>query len=131
LIAKFFSNPTLCSRAKLQVNQRKESFFFSPSFDREKKFNGYSWYNAPKNVTHFLYEYEFSEFIECSHGLLLRNKEVFGDNYGYNKTVNDKIMPPLLNVVGLLDDLEKHYWLAGGTVLGCFYFFFNYYLGFD
>ncbi len=72
----------------------------------------------PAEWSKFSYEYRHSEFIECDHKLLLKNKFHLGQAYGQNETLNKILLPPLLNVIKILENSKKHYWLAGGTLLG-------------
>ncbi|CAF3379709.1 unnamed protein product [Rotaria sp. Silwood1] len=70
----------------------------------------------PRNVSHFLWLYDTSEFLECNRTLADQMEKEF---YLYQnaRQVNLTILP-MRNIVYILNKLKKHYWLAGGTLLG-------------
>ncbi|CAF2522029.1 unnamed protein product [Rotaria sp. Silwood2] len=70
----------------------------------------------PRNVSHFLWLYNTSEFLECNRTLADQMEKKFYI-YQNSKQVNLTILP-MRNIVYILNKLEKHYWLAGGTLLG-------------
>jgi hypothetical protein len=39
-------------------------------------------------------------------------------NYQQNSTKNEKMMSSLKYFLNYMDEIQKHYWLAGGTLLG-------------
>ena len=70
----------------------------------------------PRNVSHFLWLYDKSKFISCDRTLADQMENKFNLTQKpsqWNLTVN-----PMRNIVGILNTLEKNYWLAGGTLLG-------------
>ncbi len=78
------------------------------------------FFSFPRNVSHFLWLYKTSEFLQCNQELAneMKNKYYLSQR----SKQFDLTIPALRNIVYGLDKLEKHYWLAGGTLLGknCF-----------
>ncbi len=73
-------------------------------------------FSFPRNVSHFLWLYNTSEFLECNRILAnqMENKYYLYQNISQlNLTTL-----PMRNIAYALNQLEKHYWLAGGTLLG-------------
>ncbi|CAF0913256.1 unnamed protein product [Rotaria sordida] len=70
----------------------------------------------PRNVSHFLWLYNTSEFLECNRNLANQMEKKFSI-YQNSSQVNLTILP-MRNIANILNKLEKHYWLAGGTLLG-------------
>lgn len=70
----------------------------------------------PKNVSHYLWLYKTSKFIHCDRLLAERMENEY---QLYQKPSQLKLsVVPMQNIVKKLNGLEKHYWLAGGTLLG-------------
>ncbi len=70
----------------------------------------------PRNVSHFLWLYQTSEFRHCNRTLadqMERKFHLYQNISQLNFTVK-----PMRNVAYGLDKLQKRYWLAGGTLLG-------------
>ena len=70
----------------------------------------------PRNVSHFLWLYETSEFLECNQTMAYQMETEF--NLHQNATQLDLTVKPMRDIVSGLDRLHKRYWLAGGTLLG-------------
>jgi phosphorylcholine metabolism protein LicD len=64
-----------------------------------------------------VYEYGYSEFLECNRELALKLKN---SNYKQNYDTNSKMMPTLAYVADYLESTNKHYFLVAGTLLGWF-----------
>ncbi|CAF1246082.1 unnamed protein product [Adineta ricciae] len=70
----------------------------------------------PRNVPHFLWLYETSEFLHCNRQLA---DQMENDLHIYQNTSQLNItVVPMKNIAFALDKLQKRYWLAGGTLLG-------------
>ncbi len=72
----------------------------------------------PANLDKFLFEYDHSTFLECNRQLAKSNFEKYGKNYTQNESRNKMISPVMQHISRKLESLGKHYWLAGGTLLG-------------
>lgn len=70
----------------------------------------------PQDFSHFLWLYETSEFIHCNQTLAIEMEQKY--NLYQNDSQLQLAVKPMKNVAQGLDKLEKHYWLAGGTLLG-------------
>lgn len=73
-------------------------------------------FSFPRNISHFLWLYNVSEFIQCNRILAneMENKyRLYQNDSQLNLTI-----APMRNIAYGLNQLEKHYWLAGGTLLG-------------
>jgi hypothetical protein len=70
----------------------------------------------PRNVSHFLWLYATSEFLECDRTLAYNMEKKY--HLHQNMQQFDLTILPMRNIVHGLNKLEKHYWLAGGTLLG-------------
>ena len=74
----------------------------------------------PRNVPHFLWLYETSEFLHCNRQLA---DQMENDLHLYQNASQLNItVVPMKNIAFALDKLQKRYWLAGGTLLGNFFF---------
>ncbi len=71
---------------------------------------------CPRNISHFLWLYNTSEFIPCNENLSEQMKNEY--RLYQNTSQVDLIIPSMRNIISGLNKLEKHYWLAGGTLLG-------------
>jgi hypothetical protein len=70
----------------------------------------------PSNVTHFLWTYVTSKFLNCDRDLADQMERRFNL---YQKTAQLNItVRPMVHIAQTLNSLEKRYWLAGGTLLG-------------
>jgi hypothetical protein len=72
----------------------------------------------PRNISHFLWLYNTSEFISCNRNLADEMKTEY--HLYQNITQVNLTIPSMRNIVWGLNKFEKHYWLAGGTLLGKF-----------
>lgn len=86
------------------------------AFDRvESELHEYLfWY--PRNVTHFVWLYETSEYLQCNRALadqMEKKYHLYQNASKFNTTV-----VPVLHVVHIIEKFEKRYWLAGGALLG-------------
>jgi hypothetical protein len=73
-------------------------------------------FSFPRNVSHFLWLYNTSEFLECNRTLA---NQMENEYYLYqNISQLNLTILPMRNIAYALNQLEKHYWLAGGTLLG-------------
>ena len=75
-----------------------------------------SLFYHPRNVSHFLWLYETSEFLHCNRALAKRMENKY--RLYQNGTKYNTIVEPILHVIHTLDRLEKRYLLAGGALLG-------------
>ncbi|CAF4273546.1 unnamed protein product, partial [Adineta steineri] len=81
----------------------------------ESELHEYLFY-YPRNVSHFLWLYKTSEFLYCNRELADKMENEF--HLRQNITQLQLSITPMKNVAYALDKLEKHYWLAGGALLG-------------
>jgi fukutin len=70
---------------------------------------------VPSNIDKFIFDYKNSKFLECNQLLVKQN---YNHKYVQNETINKIISPVIEHITQTLEGLEKHYWLAGGTLLG-------------
>lgn len=73
---------------------------------------------VPSDVHSFLFNYNHSPFLECNYALAQKNIKTLGANYSQNAKKNTMLLPVMKNISKTLEGLRKHYWLAGGTLLG-------------
>ena len=78
----------------------------------------------PRNVSHFLWLYGTSEFLHCNRTLANQMENEF--HLYQNASQYNLTSLPMRNIAYALNKLEKHYWLAGGTLLGKRNFLFFY-----
>lgn len=72
----------------------------------------------PTNVKRFLFDYDHSMFIECNKTLAERNLQINGVKYQQDVGKNFEISKTAGYITKSLENFHKHYWLAGGTLLG-------------
>lgn len=70
----------------------------------------------PQDFSHFLWLYETSEFLHCNQTLAIEMEQKY--KLYQNASQLKLTVVPMRTVAAGLDKLEKHYWLAGGTLLG-------------
>jgi hypothetical protein len=75
-------------------------------------------FNIPADLSAFLFEYGHSVFLECNKNLARLNLKKLGVKYKQDRKKNRMISPVLKHLTGTLESMQKHYWLAGGTLLG-------------
>lgn len=75
-------------------------------------------YNIPVDLEKFLFEYGHSVFIECNKQLANYNLKRLGPKYRQDRRKNRIIAPVIKHMTESLEAMRKHYWLAGGTLLG-------------
>ena len=73
---------------------------------------------VPANLAKFLFDYSHSSFLECNRKLADKNLERYGSKYQPNNERNKMISPVVRHLTSTLESFGKHYWLAGGTLLG-------------
>ena len=73
---------------------------------------------VPSNIKNFLFDYNVSKFLECNRTLADANLRKMGDKYKPNIERNNMLLPVMSHMSKTLEGLYKHYWLAGGTLLG-------------
>ena len=71
--------------------------------------------NVPADIATFLYDYDHSPFIECNRSLARR---VLVGNYKQNVQKNTNLSAPIFEIHDIFMQNKKHFWLAGGTLLG-------------
>jgi hypothetical protein len=81
----------------------------------ESELHEYLFY-YPRNVSHFLWLYETSEYLYCNRALANRMENEF--DLRQNASQLNTSVKPMRHITGALDNMEKRYWLAGGTLLG-------------
>ncbi len=74
-----------------------------------------NYFNIPANIKTFFFDYEISTFLECNKELALKNQN---QNYFHNEKKNEMVSSVMIYITQSLESLYKHYWLAGGTLLG-------------
>ncbi|CAF0892593.1 unnamed protein product [Rotaria sordida] len=89
---------TLRAVEPVEVNVHEYSFFY------------------PQNVSHFLWLYQTSKFLHCNRVLADEMEDQF--HLYQNASQLNLTVTPMRNIAYGLNELEKHYWLAGGTLLG-------------
>lgn len=75
-------------------------------------------FNMPSDLKRFLFDYQNSKFLECNTYLAKKNIEKIGKKYAQNEKKNKMISPVIEHLSNSLEGFYKHYWLAGGTLLG-------------
>lgn len=75
-------------------------------------------FNVPSDFKKFLFDYDHSKFLECNSFLAKKNFEKLGTKYAQNEKKNNMISPVIEHISNSLEEYYKHYWLAGGTLLG-------------
>jgi hypothetical protein len=73
-------------------------------------------FSFPRNVSHFLWLYKTSEFLQCDQILANQMKTKYA--LYQNITQLNLTILPMRNIVEALNKYEKRYWLAAGTLLG-------------
>ncbi len=86
----------------------------------ETALHEYSFF-YPRNISHFLWLYKTSEFLLCNRTLADQMENEF--HLYQNASQLNYTVIPIKNIAYGLDKLEKHYWLAGGTLLGKTFYF--------
>lgn len=87
----------------------------SNSFEKQIHRNQFLFY-VPENISHFLWLYQTSQFISCNQklaGIMEEKYQLYQNDKQF-----DLAIWPLRYIVMSLNKMEKHYWLAGGTLLG-------------
>jgi hypothetical protein len=72
-------------------------------------------FNMPVNLKRFRFEYDHSEFFECDRSLAIKNRS---PDYSPNFEKNNQLFPGMIHITEYLTSIYRHYWLAGGTLLG-------------
>lgn len=72
---------------------------------------------VPSNINKFLFDYNVSKFLECNRTMAL-NLQNLNDKYRQDLIKNKMLLPVITHIMSTLEGLSKHYWLAGGTLLG-------------
>jgi hypothetical protein len=75
-------------------------------------------FNLPSDIKKLLFDYNHSKFLECNTNLAKKNLEKIGKKYNQNEKKNKMISVVTEHLSETLEKFEKHYWLAGGTLLG-------------
>ncbi len=75
-------------------------------------------FKIPSDIKKILFDYGHSKFLECNSELAEMNLQKIGDTYKQNEKMNKMIENTTEHVIETLENFEKHYWLAGGTLLG-------------
>ena len=70
----------------------------------------------PRNVSHFIWLYTTSKFLHCNQTLAKQMEEKY--HLYQNVSQWNWTVAPMRDIADGLTFLEKHYWLAGGTLLG-------------
>ena len=70
---------------------------------------------VPMDIERFHYDYEHSKFLECNRELA---RQVLVGTYKQNNEKNKRLSKPASHIQDILQSFNKHYWLAGGTLLG-------------
>ena len=73
----------------------------------------------PVDIRKFLFDYKHSKFIECNKEYAKQTGEYFSKNNHVSDSkrfLNAK--HGLIYVTSALEEMEKNYWLAAGTLLG-------------
>ena len=98
---------------KLIIANNQKRFDLSPLIDD----NSNKFY-VPSNLESFLFEYDHSKFLECNREMAKANLRRMGPTYRQNLKRNKMIAKVTEHISDTLESFNKHYWLAGGTLLG-------------
>lgn len=99
---KFGDTPRALSKFSIQDYTDENSFIFK----------------IPNSLKRFLFDYDHSKFIECNSTLAKRRIQVDGVKYEQNREKNEQILKVIEYISEKLEGFSKHYWLAGGSLLG-------------
>lgn len=77
-----------------------------------------NYFLLPSDIDKFLFEYDHSVFLECNRDLVKKNIQNLGPKHQQDAKKNKMIGPVLEHISKSLESFRKHYWLAGGTLLG-------------
>lgn len=72
----------------------------------------------PSDIDKFLFEYDHSIFLECNRDLVKKNIQKLGSKHQQDIKKNKIVAPVIEHISKSLESFRKHYWLAGGTLLG-------------
>jgi phosphorylcholine metabolism protein LicD len=70
----------------------------------------------PARIKSFLFDYDHSIFVECDQNLSIYNENCF--QIRQNQQKNEIMLNSIAYISNSFESLSKHYWLAGGTLLG-------------
>lgn len=73
---------------------------------------------VPADLKRFSFDYNHSLFIECNRNLAQLNLRKLGSSHNQNLEKNKMVLPVIKHISETLESNYKHYWLAGGTLLG-------------
>ena len=105
------------NRKKSKELREKSSFLFN-RFEPELSKTKFSFY-FPGNISHFLWLYQTSEFIQCDEELAKKMEKKY--RLYQNDGQIDLVLEPMRNIVSGFKKYQKRSWLAGGTLLGIGY----------
>jgi hypothetical protein len=77
-----------------------------------------NYFYVPSNMKRFTFEYNHSTFIECNRDLARANLRKLGPKHNQDLKKNKMILPVVTHISETMESMYKHYWLAGGTLLG-------------
>jgi hypothetical protein len=73
----------------------------------------------PDKIERFLFEYEYSTFIECDTNLSASVAKYYNsENSNFVGAKLHKAIEGLINIVETAEKLQKKYYLYGGSLLG-------------
>jgi hypothetical protein len=75
-------------------------------------------FRIPLDLDRYLFDYDHSKFIECNSSLAIRSIQINEKKYEQNAEKNAKISKVIEYISEKLENFSKHYWLAGGSLLG-------------
>ena len=77
-----------------------------------------NFYYIPSDLDQFLFDYDHSAFLECNRELAESTSKQMGAKY-VNQDKRLSMIGQTIQYLGdTLSSFKKHYWLAGGTLLG-------------
>jgi hypothetical protein len=77
-----------------------------------------NYFYVPSSMKRFAFEYNHSGFLECNRELARANLKKLGPKHSQDLKKNKMVLPVVTHISESLESMYKHYWLAGGTLLG-------------
>ena len=68
----------------------------------------------PTNPGKFVYDYQYSKFIECNR----TSADIVMQKYPQNIEKNKNLISSMMYIRSVIEGMRKPYWLMSGTVLG-------------
>ena len=72
----------------------------------------------PNDTNQYLYDYDFSKFIDCNKHLHNEISKTYNASMKSNLIKKSKLTPCLFELTKVLESMKKRYWLTSGGLLG-------------